>query len=78
MRTVQLTCISLCRKQEYTLYCRNHCGKEVPWLDKFEFLNGWYILIIVSDTLAIIGSILKIEIQSKVMWVYNYIQTYTN
>lgn len=64
--TVQLTCISLHCKQEYTLYSRNHCGKEVPWSDKLEFLNGWYILIILSDTLTIIGSILKIEIQTKV------------
>lgn len=31
-----------------------------------EFVNGWYLLIIVSDFLTIIGSILKIEIQIKV------------
>ncbi|KAG7282868.1 hypothetical protein CRUP_020706 [Coryphaenoides rupestris] len=31
-----------------------------------KFLNGWYVLIIVSDLLAIVGSILKMEIQSKV------------
>lgn len=35
--------------------------------DKLEFVNGWYILIIVSDTLTIIGSIMKIEIQTKVI-----------
>lgn len=64
---MQLTCISLCCKQEYTHYCRNDCAKEVSWSDKLEFVNGWYILIIVSDTLTIIGSILKIEIQTKVM-----------
>lgn len=29
-------------------------------------MNGWYILIIVSDLMTIIGSILKIEIQTKV------------
>ncbi|XP_041790511.1 mucolipin-3 isoform X2 [Chelmon rostratus] len=56
---------------EYTLYSRNHCGKEVPWSDKLEFLNGWYILIILSDTLTIIGSILKIEIQTKVLTSYD-------
>lgn len=31
-----------------------------------EFVNGWYILIIVSDTLTITGSALKIGIQTKV------------
>ncbi|XP_070817290.1 mucolipin-3 isoform X1 [Chaetodon trifascialis] len=56
---------------EYTLYCRNHCGKEVPWSDKLQFVNGWYILIIVSDTLTITGSILKIQIQTKVLTSYD-------
>lgn len=34
--------------------------------DQKEFLNGWYVLVIISDLLAIIGSVLKIEIQAKV------------
>lgn len=34
--------------------------------DQKEFLNGWYVLVIVGDLLAIIGSVLKIEIQAKV------------
>ncbi|XP_034035401.1 mucolipin-3 isoform X2 [Thalassophryne amazonica] len=55
---------------EYTLHCRND-GKEVPWSDKLEFVNGWYIVIIISDTLTIIGSILKIEIQTKVLTSYD-------
>ncbi|XP_041646932.1 mucolipin-3 isoform X2 [Cheilinus undulatus] len=56
---------------EYTLYCRRNCGKEVPLSDKVEFLNGWYFLIIISDMLTIIGSILKIEIQTKVLTSYD-------
>ncbi|KAI3368171.1 hypothetical protein L3Q82_007897 [Scortum barcoo] len=78
-----ITCItsfSLCTRSvingmllqfEYTLYNRNCYGKEVPWSDKLEFVNGWYILIIVSDMLTIIGSILKIEIQTKVFTSYD-------
>lgn len=31
-----------------------------------EFINGWYILIIISDVLTITGSVLKIAIQVKV------------
>ncbi|OCT56119.1 hypothetical protein XELAEV_18002037mg [Xenopus laevis] len=30
-----------------------------------EFVNGWYIMIIISDVLTVIGSILKMEIQAK-------------
>nr|XP_046246795.1 mucolipin-3 [Scatophagus argus] len=56
---------------EYVHYCRNHCCKEVPQSDKLEFVNGWYLLIIVSDTLTIIGSILKIQIQTKVLTSYD-------
>ncbi|KAM6938195.1 mucolipin-3 [Lycodopsis pacificus] len=56
---------------EYTLYCKNHGGNQVPCSDKLEFLNSWYILIIVSDTLTVIGSILKIEIQTKVLTSYD-------
>ena len=65
--TEQLTSISLCWNQEYKHYCKNRLSKDVPWSDKSEFVNGWYILIIVSDTLTIIGSVLKIEIQTKVI-----------
>lgn len=57
---------SWCREQEYSQYCRSSSGKDAPWSDKMEFVNGWYIFIIVSDTLSIVGSILKIEIQNKV------------
>ncbi|XP_068599930.1 mucolipin-3 [Brachionichthys hirsutus] len=56
---------------EYTLSCRQNSAKEVTWSEKLEFLNGWYILIIVSDTLSIIGSILKIEIQTKAVASYD-------
>lgn len=31
-----------------------------------EFVNGWYIMIVISDVLTIVGSTLKMEIQAKV------------
>ncbi|XP_056131636.1 mucolipin-3 isoform X2 [Lampris incognitus] len=75
-----ITSLALCTRSvlngmqlqfEYILYCNNHSGKEVSLSDKLDFLNGWYILIIVSDTLTIIGSILKIEIQTKALTSYD-------
>ncbi|XP_066548065.1 mucolipin-3 isoform X2 [Amia ocellicauda] len=56
---------------EYTAFFLTRYNKEVPWSDRMEFVNGWYILIIVSDTLTIIGSILKIEIQTKNLTSYD-------
>ena len=35
-----------------------------------EFVNGWYILIIISDVLTIVGSTLKMEIQAKVRFLH--------
>jgi hypothetical protein len=31
-----------------------------------EFINGWYLLLIVSDLFTITGSFIKIAIESKV------------
>lgn len=33
--------------------------------DRWEFINGWYILVTISDLMTIIGSILKMEIKAK-------------
>nr|XP_048309613.1 mucolipin-2 isoform X6 [Myodes glareolus] len=33
--------------------------------DQWEFINGWYVLVTVSDLMTIIGSILKMEIKAK-------------
>ncbi|KFU89317.1 Mucolipin-1, partial [Chaetura pelagica] len=32
---------------------------------RLEFLNGWYILLVISDVLTILGTIMKIGIESK-------------
>ncbi|XP_076789453.1 mucolipin-2 isoform X2 [Arvicanthis niloticus] len=33
--------------------------------DQWEFINGWYVLVTISDLMTIIGSILKMEIKAK-------------
>nr|XP_042136000.1 mucolipin-3 isoform X2 [Peromyscus maniculatus bairdii] len=74
---VILTCLSslvLCARsvirgiqlqQEFVNFFLLHYKKEVSTSDQMEFINGWYIMIIISDILTIVGSILKMEIQAK-------------
>lgn len=52
--------------QRFSRYLQEASGQKVCEDDQKEFLNGWYLLVIVSDLMAIVGSILKIEIQAKV------------
>ncbi|KAL1772314.1 mucolipin-3 isoform X1 [Sigmodon hispidus] len=80
---VILTCLSslvLCARsvirgiqlqQEFVSFFLLHYKKEVSASDQMEFINGWYIMIIISDILTIIGSILKMEIQAKSLTSYD-------
>ncbi|XP_076849705.1 mucolipin-3 isoform X2 [Brachyhypopomus gauderio] len=54
-----------------TVFFLKHYSKRVSWSDRMEFINGWYILIVVSDVLTITGSILKIAIQLKAVTSYD-------
>ncbi|XP_037105874.1 mucolipin-3 isoform X2 [Syngnathus acus] len=56
---------------EYKKFCESQSAQDVPWCDRLEFINGWYILIIASDLLTIVGSILKIDIYTKVLTSYD-------
>ncbi|GLD50947.1 mucolipin-3-like protein [Lates japonicus] len=56
---------------EFTVFFHVYYKKIVTWSDRMEFVNGWYILIIVSDTLTIAGSALKIGIQTKFLTNYD-------
>ena len=52
--------------QEFVAFFKNSLSRKVCWADRMEFINGWYILLIISDFLTIIGSFIKIGIESKV------------
>ncbi|XP_032280699.1 mucolipin-3 isoform X4 [Phoca vitulina] len=54
-------------QQEFVGFFLLHYKKEVSVSDRMEFVNGWYIMIIISDVLTVIGSILKMEIQAKLL-----------
>ncbi|CAM1306042.1 MCOLN2 (predicted) [Pycnogonum litorale] len=47
---------------ETVLFFKRQYNKNLPWKDKMEFLNLWYITIIINDVLIISGSILKLII----------------
>ncbi|KAL4657962.1 mucolipin-1-like isoform X1 [Arapaima gigas] len=52
-------------QHEYVQFFWNRLGRRVSWEDRSEFINGWYILLIVSDVLTVIGSFIKMGIESK-------------
>lgn len=52
--------------QEFVGYFRRSLGRSVCWGDRMEFINGWYLVLIISDVLTIIASFIKIAIETKV------------
>ncbi|KAM8930546.1 mucolipin-3 [Pelodytes ibericus] len=58
-------------QREYAKFVEYRSSRSVAWSDRMEFINGWYILIIISDILSIIGSVLKMEIQAKSLASYD-------
>ncbi|XP_061635679.1 mucolipin-2 isoform X2 [Phyllopteryx taeniolatus] len=57
--------------QRFSRFLHENYNRKVCEGDQGEFLNGWYVLVIVSDLLTIIGSILKMEIQAKSLTSYD-------
>ncbi|XP_054240214.1 mucolipin-3-like [Indicator indicator] len=58
-------------QREFVRFFLYYYKKEVSFSDQMEFVNGWYILIMVSDVLTIVGSTLKMEIQAKSLTSYD-------
>ncbi|XP_041943446.1 mucolipin-1b [Alosa sapidissima] len=52
-------------QNEFVQFFKHRLRRKVCWGDRMEFINGWYILLIVSDVFTIIGSFIKIGIESK-------------
>uniref|UniRef100_A0A8C1SNN4 Mucolipin 1a n=1 Tax=Cyprinus carpio TaxID=7962 RepID=A0A8C1SNN4_CYPCA len=57
--------VSHCIKQIHINYFKTSLKRDVCWGDRMEFINGWYILLIISDVLTITGSFIKISIELK-------------
>ncbi|XP_048871702.1 mucolipin-1a isoform X2 [Brienomyrus brachyistius] len=58
-------------QQEFVHFFKVNLGRSVCWSDRMEFINGWYILLIISDVLTITGSIMKIGIDAKTISAYD-------
>ncbi|KAL6110225.1 mcoln1 [Pungitius sinensis] len=56
---------------EFVQFFRETLDRKVCWADRMEFINGWYILLIVSDIFTITGSVIKVGIESKNMSSYD-------
>lgn len=45
---------------------KNRYGKDLSFTDRMEFVNLWFILIIINDCFTIIGSAFKIRLEIRV------------
>lgn len=52
-------------QNEYVHFFKQSLGRRVCWGDRLEFINGWYLLLIISDILTIVASFIKIGIETK-------------
>ncbi|XP_071274721.1 mucolipin-1 isoform X1 [Agelaius tricolor] len=52
-------------QREFSRFLRRHRGVPVSLSDRLEFLNGWYLLLVTSDLLTVLGTVLKIGIEAK-------------
>lgn len=59
-------CFLKCLPQRFLNFFLEKYNRRVCNADQWEFINGWYVLVIISDLMTIIGSILKMEIKAKV------------
>ncbi|XP_034997106.1 mucolipin-1 [Zootoca vivipara] len=52
-------------QHEFSHFFKRRYNQEICLSDRMEFVNGWYILLVVSDILTVSGTIMKIGIESK-------------
>ncbi|XP_061438670.1 mucolipin-1 isoform X4 [Rhineura floridana] len=52
-------------QHEFSRFFQHHYNQDICLSDRMEFVNGWYILLVVSDVLTVSGTIMKIGIESK-------------
>ncbi|KAG8574371.1 hypothetical protein GDO81_009152 [Engystomops pustulosus] len=58
-------------QSEFATFVQTRHSLTVSISDRLEFVNGWYLLLIISDLLTVSGTILKIGIESKTFASYD-------
>ncbi|XP_063304452.1 mucolipin-1 isoform X1 [Pelobates fuscus] len=58
-------------QNEFAGFVRTHHALTVSLSDRLEFVNGWYMLLIISDILTVSGTFMKIGIESKTFASYD-------
>ncbi|KAL5017324.1 hypothetical protein ScPMuIL_006913 [Solemya velum] len=46
-------------------FFKNRFGKALSWSDRFEFLNLWYVVILINDTMTVVGSAFKLQLENR-------------
>ncbi|XP_077326148.1 mucolipin-1 [Lithobates pipiens] len=58
-------------QNEFAHFVHSHHSLTVSVSDRLEFVNGWYLLLIISDILTVSGTVMKIGIESKTFAIYD-------
>ncbi|XP_063787733.1 mucolipin-1-like [Pseudophryne corroboree] len=58
-------------QNEFAQFVHSRRGLTVSLSERLEFVNGWYLLLIISDILTLSGTVLKIGIESKTFASYD-------
>ncbi|KAK3091912.1 hypothetical protein FSP39_023650 [Pinctada imbricata] len=52
-------------KRKTVEYFSKYKRLELSWADRMEFLNLWYVVIVINDLLTVIGSAIKIQLEHR-------------
>ncbi|XP_075689057.1 mucolipin-2 isoform X2 [Rhinoderma darwinii] len=58
-------------QRRFVRFFLNEYNRHVCSADRLEFINGWYVMVIISDLMTIIGSVMKMEIKAKNLTSYD-------
>lgn len=59
-------------RKKFEVYFNAHHNKRLNLSEKMEFFNMWYLLIIISDVLTILGSLAKLVLQNQYEGIVDY------
>ncbi|XP_064473886.1 mucolipin-3-like [Ornithodoros turicata] len=54
-------------RKKTVLFFETVLHKKLTWSDKLEFVDFWYVMIIVNDVLIVVGSCFKIQLEQQII-----------